>query len=549
MPAVQLQVNAQALVHNLRLAFTSKTTFLAELMQNARRAKATRIVIDYDEETKVLVVADDGIGIDDMQHLLTVAESGWDEQTKMDETPYGLGFLSALFQAEHVIVHSGHQLVSFDTCKVLDFEQIQSRTISDYQKGTRVELTGIDNPNIAPLVKGFPVPVIYNGNEIERPHAVDVLAKTGQLHEAEGIGHYLVPDLDKPFDGTTLGEHDYVLYLQGFVVFVPRIRRRKETIVHLDPRRFKGRLPDRDSLVDPEQACRAINGFLRNLWHRRIDWLCENTTAYEVAAKGVKTLLHWNKIDKLNEIDYLPPGVVRKPDGYPIQYQDWEVDYQYQSVSDPIHKADIESGKIKVFILDGEYVDDEGFQTRMYARAAGGLVYHRPRLDPQHWLYQYLVRLHGQNTRVVPHGQTDQSHVVCNWFDTTLMLCNEVSIDGPVGRANIRETFYGHVWDAEGDCLGDPMIFSPKSDTGNNGRVARQICSYVDEAEQFDEDSAERGETEIHRIIASKRNEDPAKLFTAVLFDTSVREYSNFRDRTFQVTFDDAGSPQVSIVK
>ena len=119
-----LKVNQERLVRNLRFSFTDATTVLGELMQNARRAGATKVVIDFNPESKTLVVCDDGCGIDCFQTLLTVAESGWDADLVEREHPFGIGFLSALFACEHLTVESRGQRIAMPTADILSFKPI-----------------------------------------------------------------------------------------------------------------------------------------------------------------------------------------------------------------------------------------------------------------------------------------------------------------------------------------------------------------------------------------------------------------------------------------
>lgn len=182
---LKLKVNEKALIKNLKLAFTSSTTYIDELIQNARRAKATRVDIWYDKEHRALYVKDDGIGIDDMQSLLSVAESGWDEQTCSEETPYGIGFLSALFQADAVKVASGNQVLEFNTHEVLSFESVEAKKMAEGVKGTLIRLVGVNDPNLRQdFARGFPIPVTYNGQEMKRNDALDIL---GPVHTNECI--------------------------------------------------------------------------------------------------------------------------------------------------------------------------------------------------------------------------------------------------------------------------------------------------------------------------------------------------------------------------
>ncbi|EGQ61188.1 hypothetical protein GGI1_05061, partial [Acidithiobacillus sp. GGI-221] len=93
---LKINVNEKALISNLKMAFATGTTWVTELLQNARRAGATKIHIALQPEQKEFTIWDDGQGIKDMQNLFSIAESGWDEPIITEEKPYGMGFLSCL---------------------------------------------------------------------------------------------------------------------------------------------------------------------------------------------------------------------------------------------------------------------------------------------------------------------------------------------------------------------------------------------------------------------------------------------------------------------
>lgn len=107
MNEVTLKVNQQALVRHLKFGFMRPSTVLGELMQNARRAKAIWVAFHYEEAAGRLIVEDNGIGIADLQRLLTIAESGWDAETVAREHPFGMGFLAVVYAAEHLTIESG----------------------------------------------------------------------------------------------------------------------------------------------------------------------------------------------------------------------------------------------------------------------------------------------------------------------------------------------------------------------------------------------------------------------------------------------------------
>lgn len=69
---------------------------LIELLQNSRRAGATRVDIDSFELSgrPVLVIRDNGSGIDDPAKLVTLGDSGWNGEIANREDPAGMGVFS-----------------------------------------------------------------------------------------------------------------------------------------------------------------------------------------------------------------------------------------------------------------------------------------------------------------------------------------------------------------------------------------------------------------------------------------------------------------------
>lgn len=69
---------------------------LIELLQNSRRAGATRVDIDSFElsDRPVLIIRDNGSGIDDPAKLVTLGDSGWNGEIADREDPAGMGVFS-----------------------------------------------------------------------------------------------------------------------------------------------------------------------------------------------------------------------------------------------------------------------------------------------------------------------------------------------------------------------------------------------------------------------------------------------------------------------
>jgi len=82
-----------ALARTPQLFDQSATTIVAELLQNARRAGATRVHVRVERrpEGEVAVFEDDGRGVDDLRALVTFGRSGWDAATAPAESWAGMG--------------------------------------------------------------------------------------------------------------------------------------------------------------------------------------------------------------------------------------------------------------------------------------------------------------------------------------------------------------------------------------------------------------------------------------------------------------------------
>ena len=176
METIAVCVNPAKLLASLRYAFTNKYTVVTELMQNARRAKASYVALDYDGKTQTLMVRDDGVGIVEWQKLFTVGESGWDATTARDEHAFGVGFMKSLYSARRCSVRSRARMIAFDTAEALRQVPIDVQTTPSATE-TVVTLEGVAleelGRRIEVLASAFPIPVIYNGARPARPVALD----------------------------------------------------------------------------------------------------------------------------------------------------------------------------------------------------------------------------------------------------------------------------------------------------------------------------------------------------------------------------------------
>ncbi|TXI03157.1 MAG: hypothetical protein E6Q76_14315 [Rhizobium sp.] len=292
-----MKVNEKRLLESLKATFSNRFTVITELAQNGRRAKATAIHITYAPDSGVLVVEDDGVGIANLQDVLTIAESGWDEQTIKEERPFGLGALVAFATASHICIESRTERLAVATADALAFKGLTSTPIP-MRCGTRVELSGmprLETHLIEWLFRGYPIPVFLNGKEIPRPEAVD------ERFVASPVGMVRV-------DSLAGCEYDY--FLQGHCVHEAR-RIARSGVIHLDSTLFRARAPDRSELIDADKAAAPIMDAIKAL---RVERLTAMIGSGDLAAIAS----HWRSIIDLglaallNAVPILPADLTMK---------------------------------------------------------------------------------------------------------------------------------------------------------------------------------------------------------------------------------------------
>lgn len=532
---VALKINAGRLVNHLRLAFTSATTYLAELMQNARRAGASRVSFIYEPKAARLTVVDDGSGITDLQNLLTVAESGWDKDVMESEHPYGMGFLSALFAARRVTVSSqGHQL-AFDTDKALSFESIPV-TQSSVLEGTTLVLEGIDaDPEMAlkAYAKGFPIPVFYNDKELERPHALD----SGLVFENHPEGKFFFRDIDQAlasYVGSS-GTGALEVYLQGLPVYRSRWCQ-DANIVHLNPEQFHGRLPDRDNLINEDDAISRLNAVVRTRWGRRLTELAMSEAAELFARRAYATLDTWGQLGLLNRNPYLPAEVLGVASQYPVENNDWENDYT--AVKRPVHRSLVESGTVRIITEDDVNRYEEGpFQAAMYLYAHKSLVLNG-RLDDGHWVHQAATSITDDDIEMEVIGPVQCAKYNGSWaWGRNVLFCEKAVLHGPLGPMEIEEAFY-----FSGDTLRNPEGIPEKyresvivvPSTEGSGQVVRQISNFISD-DHFDENGADEEDDMFSRFILSNKPGNEAAILAQLLYKANADSYDALKGKCFTV--------------
>jgi hypothetical protein len=526
---IQVRINEEGTLRNQRYAFTDRFTLISELLQNARRAGATQIEIRYDAASQMLHVTDDGRGIDDFQKLLSFNESGWDANTCAEERPFGVGFSKCLYAASRCIVASGSQSVDFDTGAALAQTPIDVMRVeeSDAIAGTRIELHGVDLPDLAPRIEtlclGFPVPVLFNGKSLERrlaeAHLATMPSPMGTVH----------------LTGSRDGKHSHhtLVFLQGFCVLnTSYLPLGEVNVVHLDSRQFVARLPDRDKLIDDDVQRKRIEAELKESWRQILEVAKAQLSPDRFVEIYYPAMRAWGHVDLLNDLDILPCELFDTIVDYPILDNASHRDYVKPVTTAPTREA-IESGAVTLVDLD--WLGDDNAARWTFARAKGHLVFGWNGLHSEHWAQRHVRNLEWEAVEVDALCEQARTILDGRWIWPTVILCEAVRIK--VGGKTVEITDSGIY---HGDTL-----YIPAGET--SGEPVRQVSSFTDENDQFLENDLDADRDALADLICRLRSVDPVQTLDSLMQTLKLGKYPLLHGKTFQLNVGMGADPGHSI--
>ncbi|HEV2978779.1 MAG TPA: ATP-binding protein [Casimicrobiaceae bacterium] len=520
MEQIAVCVNQGRLLQSLREALANPYTVLTELLQNARRASASQVAVDYDARTQTLTVRDDGIGIDDWQTLFTLGESGWDATLVRDEHAFGVGFMKCLYSARRCTVRSRNRIVAFDTQAALRQLPIAVQP-APLSAQTVVTLEGVPLPELertmSVLACAFPIVVIYNGVALPRPLALDakpyVASAVGQVHLAGAQDGRAVSSL--------------VLVLQGTVVYGDSRLDRDGNVVHLDPRRFQARLPDHDALVAEAEAVEEVEAVLKAMWRARLEEAKRTLPEEVFVARFFDAAVTWGATDLCVDIPFIPGSLFSRITGYPIQEGSGPVMY-LQALPGLIPRDQFASRRLQAVMLPA--AQKETFVYWMFARAMELLVLTRAwGVAEEHWLWDYVrpldvqpavVEILGERMRATLHGQ---------WVATEVVLCEayRVRIQDEVAEFSAHAMAWCGV---HGD---EDLIIVPDGEHG--GAAVEQCSSYIDADERWRGEFAAQDRDALSRLMRRLRAHDPTEAMRALIGELRLENYPCLQGRTFSL--------------
>ena len=548
MTAIVSKINEPAFFSHLKSLFTTSATVLAELMQNARRAEANQVAFEYKASDETLTVVDDGNGVDDFQALITVAGSGWSQEVMDSERPFGMGFLAVSFAARHIRVESRGHKIEFSSEDLIEKRPIPILS-SDFGAGTRITLFGchlsaerIGNA-LAEYAMGFAIPVLWNGGELDRPHA------QAKLSGAETpVGFIHVPGVH---DGSGMGfkESGYV-YCQGLPVSVTDMAafsmkrcgsRLTRPVVHIDHAKYQPRMPDRDKLIDSDEAAKDIAGAIRTIWREHLETKKASMTPLAFASACWEDARQAGCFDLLEDSPVLPASVLWQISEMPV-LTDY-VDEFTERATNPVTREEVESGAVLLFWEYPEHrVGEQGdaFLRLSWALMAENVYFISPgNLPDKHWAHAYLRSL--AKERVSVDGNVvAEDYFFGSWIDGQIRVMENMTVTLDGLKYPLTHPVSMKRDDNEG------TVFLVPKGAVEPGYVLRQVSQYINDCGYYVENDYETDAEDFAQQIAIMVGESPVVTLTKSLHKGGVQERRNLRNQAFRVKFDADGKMTVT---
>lgn len=474
--------------------------YLRNLLRTPPLAGASRVDIIHEPEDLAVTLKFDGDGIENFH---TFGKVRYNEVK--DGRPFGRHFILGLFAAQCVKVRSnGTQIHAVTNLMIQRPVKLTECEDTGY---TEVRLEGVNDDClkkvVADLVKGYPIPVTLNGEDLPRPHAMDsglqfIDTAAGKMH-LPGIDVVPVFDPDNQSEEILGDSQGFAIYLGGLPVGFLREDAKDPTVLHLDPERFK------DDITTPFLAAahwgdinRAVSLSVRDAWQARCRELKGIMEPKMFAESMYWTLYLWGCLDLLNDVPYLPPQAVHHVKEMPRLNTTNESESIVANATEAIPKEHFDTRQAIAVRASLEPEQGMSFHPLHYlyelALQNEGHDYYvlLNDLPKGHWLAQHrLPDINGETVKVVlpEEGVSEyQSLHIMKKFDGTgekikVSFGGHVVLSGPLGMVEATRPFYL----ADEHCMvGKGRIVVPNA-RDFDPMVIRQVYCFKNDDEEFEE--------------------------------------------------------------
>ena len=433
--AIKAVVNEKNFFAAMKHLFASSFAVVGELLQNSRRAGATRIDVNFDYQSSVLEFIDNGHGISDFSKLLELSASGWSEETKIKENPFGMGFFSCFGVAKSVEVRSKGTMLIACIEDLVEGKKIVLRQTDEADEhttvirlhGVSVELLGSYEDEfgerLQSLVYGFDTPVFLNGVEMKRPHA-----KAAMKGEETIIGFVHLKGVHGDHYGYPISSgRSTALYLQGLPIAETTsgvYRKQAEQVIHLDGSRFIPQMPDRKYLFDQSKQIEIVKTEIQEVYKRHLVSQKIALNGHRFVELHAQDAIYFGVPHLLNDIPYLPKSFFEICEAAVMntEYESTFSTAQDNGVS-LFSMQDFVDGNLRVWLNAPHDAAEEawaGVAMKVMIRD-DILNLGTEGLDPEHWIFKHAtdyldlsfsVQLQGAQDKTIDYSWNDRSATI-----------------------------------------------------------------------------------------------------------------------------------------
>ena len=287
-------INEDRLFSNFLKNLGEKDTMIEELVENARRAKATKIDFNVNIENNTVVVSNDGEVLDDFSKLLVLADSQYDEEICLTENPAGMGMYLIMSTATSATFVSGRKRLTVDTERIFTDTEYRNTVLNTVEvlensayEGFETTLVICDNISIFKKYLPYEVGTLkYNTDKVKSERLENyldidisfngVMVKKKELDffvEKEGTGilegiKFGIPmNLDDTFGGR-LKEDAGTVFWHGKKINVPEIH--PFAAIISNNHTFTPKLPERSVMTNTKEELENICREMENQLHEDI---------------------------------------------------------------------------------------------------------------------------------------------------------------------------------------------------------------------------------------------------------------------------------------
>ena len=139
---IHVRADARSILRNILNYFSDNFACIQELLQNARRAEASEVLVEIDSRAGAVTVTDNGHGVIDPQDLLNIGKSEWAAGVQA-ERPAGMGLFSVFKLGRRAEVRSGRWRLSMDFKAMCAGKPAVYEGLLPNIKGTQVKVSSL----------------------------------------------------------------------------------------------------------------------------------------------------------------------------------------------------------------------------------------------------------------------------------------------------------------------------------------------------------------------------------------------------------------------